>query len=45
MKQEKFNVLLSAFILISNFAFILLAHYNVMNKELAYILRYSNAHL
>ena len=38
MNQEKFNVLLSALVLISNVIFFLLAHYNIFNKELAYTL-------
>jgi len=38
MNKEKYNIIMSIFILISNFAFILLAHYNIMNKQLAYTL-------
>jgi hypothetical protein len=38
MKQEKFNVILSAFVLISNFVIILSAHYNIIDKTLAYTL-------
>jgi len=38
MDKEKTDVIMSAFVLISNLIFFFLAHYNIVDKELIYTL-------